>query len=133
MVSVIRFLASRGLAFRGENQIIGSAKTGNYLGILELLSEFDPFLEAHLKLYGNRGKGNPSCLSANICERFIELMGQQVLCTILEEIKESKYYSISVDSTPDISHTDQLTFTVRYIKGCEPVECFLVFTPIFSH
>ena len=60
-------------------------------------------------------------------------MGQQVLCTILEEVKESKYYSISVNSTPDISHTDQLTFTVRYIKGCEPVEHFLMFSPIFSH
>ena len=133
MVSVIRFLASRGLPFRGENHISGSAKNSNYLGILELLSEFDPFLEEHLKQYGNHGKGNPSCLSANICEEFIELMRQQVLCTILEEVKESKYYSISVDSTPDISHTDQLTFTVQYIKGCEPVERFLVFIPIFSH
>ncbi|XP_040197362.1 zinc finger MYM-type protein 1-like [Rana temporaria] len=133
VVSVIRFLASRGLPFRGENQIIGSAKNGNYLGILELLSEFDPFLEEHLKLYGNPGKGNPSYLSANICEEFIEIMGQHVLSAILEEIKESKYYSISVDSTPDISHTDQLTFTVRYIRGCEPVERFLKFIPIFSH
>ena len=72
VVSVICFLASRGLPFRGENQIIGSAKNGNCLGILELLREFDPFLEEHLKLYGNYGKGNPSYLSANICEGFIE-------------------------------------------------------------
>ena len=64
--SVIRFFASRGLPFRGENQIIGSAKNGNYLGVLELLSEFDSFLEEHLKMYGNPGKGNPSYLSANI-------------------------------------------------------------------
>nr|XP_045587469.1 uncharacterized protein LOC123749426 [Procambarus clarkii] len=71
VVSVIRFLASRGLAFCGENQIIVSAKNGNYLGILELLSEFDPFLEDHLKMYGNPGKGNPSYLSANSCEEFI--------------------------------------------------------------
>ena len=60
VVSVIHFLAPRGLPFRGENQIIGSAKNANYLGTLELLSKFDPFLEEHLKLYGNRGKGNPS-------------------------------------------------------------------------
>ena len=60
VVSVIHFLASRGLPFRGENQIIGSAKYGNYLGMLELLSEFGPFLEEHLKLYGNREKRNPS-------------------------------------------------------------------------
>ena len=43
------------------------------------------------------------------------------------------YYSISVDSTPDISHIDQLTFTVRYVHGCEPIERFIKFIPIFSH
>ncbi|XP_013783749.1 zinc finger MYM-type protein 1-like [Limulus polyphemus] len=133
MVSVIRFLTSRGLAFHGENQIIGSSKNENFLGILELLSEFDPFLEEHLKVYGNTGKGNPSYLSANICEEFIEIMGQRVFCAILEEIKKSKYYSISVDSNPDISHIDQLIFTVQYIRGSEPVERFLKFIPIFSH
>ena len=133
VVSVIRFLASRGLAFRGENQTIGSSKNGNFLGILELLSEFDSFLEEYLKVYGDAGKGNSSYLSANICEEFIEIMGQQVFCAILEEIKESKYYSISVDSTLDISHIDQLTFTVRYNRGSEPVERFLKFIPIFSH
>lgn len=58
MVSVIHFLTSGGLPFYEENQIIGSAKNGNYLGILEQLSE----------LYGNPGNGNPSYLSANICE-----------------------------------------------------------------
>ena len=78
------------------------------------------------------GKGSPSYLSANICEEFIELMGH-VLCAILEEIKESKYYLISEDSTPDISHTDQLTFTVRYSRGCEPVEHCMVFISISSH
>lgn len=90
-----------------ENQFIRSAKNGNYLGILELLSEFDSFLEDYFKMYGNPGKGNPSYLSTNICEEFIELTRQQVFCTVLEEVKESKYYSISVDSTPEISHTNQ--------------------------
>ena len=114
-------------------RLLSQQKNGNYLGILELLSETDPFLEEQLKLYGNRRKENPSYISANICEECIKLMVQQVLCTILEEVKESKYYSIIADSTPDISYTDQLIFTVRYIKGCEPVERFVMFIPIFSH
>lgn len=94
------------MPFCEENQIIRSKKkkkkNENYLGILVLLSEFDPFSEDHLKMYGNPGKENPSDLSANICEEFTELIRQQVLCTILEEVKESKYYSISVDSTPEV-------------------------------
>ncbi|XP_065642521.1 zinc finger MYM-type protein 1-like [Hydra vulgaris] len=41
---------------------------------------------------------------------------------------DAKYYSIIVDSTPDISHKDQLTIVVRYVnKNGTPVEKFLIF------
>lgn len=40
---------------------------------------------------------------------------------------------MSVDSTPDVSHTDQLVFCIRYIKNEEPVERFLSFIPIEEH
>lgn len=40
-------------------------------------------------MYGNPRKGNSSHLSANIFKEFIELMVQQILCTILEELRES--------------------------------------------
>jgi len=133
VVAVVKFLATRGLAFRGENEKIGSRLNGNYLGVLELLSKFDPFLAEHLEKYGNRGKGNPSYLSANVCEELIALMGDKVLLAIVNEVLTAKYYSISVDSTPDVSHVDQLTFTVRYVKECDPVERFLQFIPVRSH
>ncbi|XP_018365076.1 PREDICTED: uncharacterized protein LOC108762532, partial [Trachymyrmex cornetzi] len=133
IVSVIKFLALRGFAFRGDNQTIGSQSNGNYLGCLELLSQFDPFLSEHIKKYGNAGIGNPSYLSANICNEFINAMGKQVLHKILAELKTAKYYSISVDSTPDYSHIDQMTFIVRYIKDGTPVERFLAFIHIKEH
>lgn len=133
ILSVIRFLASRGLAFRGEDETLGSEKNGNFLGSLELLSEYDPLLARHLKEYGNAGKGSTSYLSANICEEFIELIAARVSSIIWDELTTAKYYSISVDSTPDITHIDQLTFTVRYVLGCEPVKRFLSFIPIYSH
>lgn len=38
IVSVIKFLGSRGLPFRGSDQKIGSNENGNFLGLLELLS-----------------------------------------------------------------------------------------------
>ena len=85
-----------------------------------------------MKRYGNAGKGNTSYLSANICEEFISHIGKRVQGEILNEIKESKYYSISVDSTPDVCHTDQLTFTV-ILKENVPAERFLEFIPIYGH
>lgn len=111
IVAVVKFLASRGPAFRGVNETLGSQNNGNLLVCLELISEFDPFLAVIIQNCGNRGKGS-SYLSANICNEFINLMGQQILKTIVKELKSAKY-SISVDSTPDLSHVDQLTVIVR--------------------
>ncbi|CAK1592764.1 unnamed protein product [Parnassius mnemosyne] len=133
ITDTIKFLASRGLAFRGENERFGSSQNGNYLGILELLSEYDPFLKEHINTYGNKGHGVTSYLSANICEEFIGLMGEKVLACIISELKKAKYYSFSVDSTPDIAHLDQLTFTVRYVTDQGPIERFLMFVPIEGH
>ena len=56
VVAVVKFLSSRGLSFRGDNEILGSQHNGNYLGSLELISKFDPFLSEPLKRYRNTGK-----------------------------------------------------------------------------
>lgn len=40
-------------------------------------------------------------------------MGEKVKKTIVNEVKNAKYFSIIVDSTPDISHTEQLAFICR--------------------
>lgn len=53
---------------------------------------------------------------------------------IVSEIKERKYFSLIVDSTPDITTHDQLTIAVRYItKEGKPVEHFLGFMSSVGH
>lgn len=42
VVSVIKKLASRGLAFRGTDETFGSVSNGNFMMCLELISEYDP-------------------------------------------------------------------------------------------
>jgi hypothetical protein len=101
VVAVIKFLSTRGLPFRGDNERLGSVHNGNYLGTLELLSQFDPFFADHLAKHGNPGKGNTSYISSTICDEFVSLMGNTVVSEIVREIKTSKYFSFSVDSTPD--------------------------------
>ena len=61
-------------------------------------------------------------------------MGGKLKATIGAEIREAKYFSLIVDSTPDLSHTDQLTFVFRFVsKEGSVVERFLGFEPIESH
>ena len=37
------------------------------------------------------------------------------------------------ESTPDLSHTDQLTVIVRYVLDSGQIEAFLKFLPLTSH
>lgn len=134
VVAVIKFLGERGLAFRGNDELIGSPNNGNYLGILELISQFDPFLAEHIKTYGQKGRGSVSYLSSTICEEFIDMMGEKTRQVIAEDLRDAKYFSVIVDSTPDLSHVDQLTFIFRFVsKQGNIVERFLAFEPIHSH
>lgn len=79
MISTIKFLAERGIPFRGDDQTIGSQHNGNFLGILELISQFDPFLSTHLKDRVNKGSGRVNYLSSTIFEELIDLMGAKLL------------------------------------------------------
>lgn len=48
IVAVIKFLSERGLAFMmNNNEHLCSSSNGSYLGLLELIAQFDPFLKEH--------------------------------------------------------------------------------------
>ena len=76
--------------------------------LLSLTLQYDPFLAENFVKYGNLGSGNTSYLSKTIYKELIHLMGKEVFSFIVIEMKDRKYFSLSVDSTPDVSHTDQL-------------------------
>jgi len=97
------------------------------------VAEFDPFLSAHIRDHANKKSGHTNYLSSTICEELIDLMAKEVLGEIITRIKKSKYYSVSVDSTPDEAHIDQLTIVVRYMEEITPVERFLTFVPNCGH
>ena len=134
IVPVVTFLAKRGHPFRGHTELFGQKYNGNYLGLLELPSQFVPFLAEHIRRYGNKGRGQVLYLSSTICEEFVKLLSDRVKAKIIAEIKKAKYYSISIDSTPDIAHIDQLSIVMRYVRtDGQPVEHFLGFIDIDKH
>ncbi|XP_015377175.1 PREDICTED: zinc finger MYM-type protein 1-like [Diuraphis noxia] len=134
VVEAIRFLSTRGLTFRGSHEVIGVTDNGNYLGILELIAKFDPVLKAHIKNYGNKGRGSVSYISKTICEELIiGIMSLKVFDHIVDEIIKSKYFGIVVDSTPDLAHIDQLSIIIRYCLNGTVHERFLGFVTFHSH
>ena len=99
---------------------------------MELIGKFDPFLADHIAHFSNQGSGFPSYLSHVTMEEIVSILGNELHENIVASIKESKYYSIIFDSTPDVAHVDQLSLVERYIENEKPVERFVSFTPIKS-
>ena len=71
---MIKALASRGVAFRGSDKRFGETTNGNYLMMLEVIAQFDPFLAAHIPRCGNKGSGSTSYLSSTICNVLVSFM-----------------------------------------------------------
>ncbi|GBM40053.1 hypothetical protein AVEN_273476-1, partial [Araneus ventricosus] len=134
IVATVKLLSSLGIAFRGHRENVDSKRRGNFFSCIQYLSEFDSFLKNHLERYDNAGSGNVSYLSHSVCDEFIALMANEVKQHLIAEVKEARYYSIIVDSTPDVTHIDQLTFILRFVdeKG-DIKERFFGFIPIESH
>ncbi|KAI9562477.1 hypothetical protein GHT06_009910 [Daphnia sinensis] len=67
--------------------------------------------------------------------RVIIIKGMKVFSLILSEIREARFFSVSIDSTPDLTHVDQLSMIIRYVSvtSNEATERFLSFIPIESH
>ena len=119
MLDVTFFLGERGLAFRGDSQRIGDSNNGNFLGILELLSRYDPILEKHLHRVQEAQQSGHRLqvhyLSGDTQNEFIAVCAKQIRSVILQQREEAKYYSVIVDATPDAAHVEQTTFIVRYM------------------
>lgn len=134
VVSTVKFLSVRSLPFFGSDEKLNSSHNGNFLGIMELISQYDPFLSQHLKQYGNLGSGHVNYISSFTVREFIDIMANKVLNNIIENVKQVEYFGLIVDSTPDITHTDQLSVVLRYVNDTgEPIERFMTFHSIDGH
>lgn len=101
LLSVVMFLGERGLALRGTSEKIGDPNNGNFLGLIELLAEYDPLLREHIakvKKAQEEGKRvQAHYLSKDSQNEFIQVCGERVRQKVLEERKKSKYFAIIAD------------------------------------
>ena len=45
---IVKFLAEHNIAFRGSNSRLYQDSNGNFLGLVQMLAEFDPAIKEHV-------------------------------------------------------------------------------------
>ena len=90
------FLATRGLAFPGASQLIGDPNNGIFLGIVEFLAKWDPFIHEHVscvqKFQSQHCRMQAHNLFPDSQNEFIAACSNLVMRHILDERKSAKYY-----------------------------------------
>jgi hypothetical protein len=114
IILIVKFLAKHNLAFRGTNSKLYQDNNGNFLGMVEMMDEFDSVIQEHVKRIINEDI-HKHYLGHNIQNEVIDLIVAAIRSEIIRKIKESKYFSVILDCTPDISHQEQMSLIIRYV------------------
>ena len=119
LFDVAKTLTRNGMALRGNN----ADDDGNFPQIVNLLSRHNPVMKAWRD---NRSvlKYHTTYLSPESQNKFINLLGDEVRSRISTCLKRAAFCSVMADTTPDVSHSDELSFAVRYVDAdsCMPKE-----------
>ena len=105
---------------RGHRENEDSTNKGNFLESLELRSIDNELIR--------RKKDELQYTHYDIQNEIIDLIQQQIINQIKLQINESKYYSVMIDETCDVSKKEQVSLVVRYCdKQFNVYEKFLGF------
>ncbi|XP_077292819.1 zinc finger MYM-type protein 1-like [Arctopsyche grandis] len=126
LISAICFLAKQEQPLRGHFEHQESENRGNYIELLYLLSESDIKLKTHLD-----NSTVFTGLSNHIQNDLVSAISKVLLDEIKTEIRASKFVSIIVDESTDISRKAQLSTIFRYVdENNEIQERFVGFVDV---
>ena len=121
LVACVNYLAKHNMTFRRSSDVIYTKNNGNFLGLVEFIAKFDPVMQEHVRRIRS-DEIHDHYLGKDIQNELIDLLSSSVLKKILDMIKLAKYYSIILDCTPDVSHKEQMSVTIRCVHITEQLQ-----------
>ena len=90
----------------------------------------------NLLLHTNECKDDRNYLFPQIQNEFIGLLGKHVKESVLNQIHAVNYFAVILDSTPDVSHVDQISLICHFVaiedEAVMVREPFLGFWPVLG-
>ncbi|XP_008189949.1 zinc finger MYM-type protein 1-like [Acyrthosiphon pisum] len=104
LIDITLYLGRHGLAFRGHREGWDEQRKGNFKDLIILISKYSPIMAQYIT----------------------EIKIQKYPTTFIdEEIFDARFFSISIDSTFDISRKEQVSFVIRYVQNDTVKERFV--------
>ena len=119
---VVKDLTRNGLALRG-NETSPDCSDGNFCEIVYLLSRHNPVMKSWLENRSSR-KYQTTYTSPQSQNEFVMLLGEEIRAIIRHKVNQSGFSSVMADTTPDVSHSDELSVAVGFVNSetLEPEE-----------
>lgn len=115
IVAIVKFLGKHNLAFRGHSSKLYEDSNGNFLGLIEMLAEFDPVIQEHVRRI-TKDETQVHYLGPRVQNELIYLLGSAINSEIIKKIKQANF-SVILDCTPDASHQEQMSLIIRYMDS----------------
>ena len=114
LLDITRTLARQGISFRGSSS--EKDGNGNFRQITSLVARHSPSFKRWLDDAPKRPH-RVDYLSSRSQNEFLDLLAEDVTCRVTAEINQAGMFSIIVDTTPDVSHVDQLSVVAQYVNA----------------
>ncbi|EOA18190.1 hypothetical protein CARUB_v10006669mg [Capsella rubella] len=118
IIALVKGLAKKNIAFRGSSDKIDEDNNGNFLGMVEVFGDFDPIMQEHIRRI-EKQETHHHYLSPGIQNELIMMIGTEIQQLILKKIRCAKYFSVILDTTPDISYRDHMSLIIRCVDISE--------------
>lgn len=126
LIDAVCYLGKQELAFRGHDEGEESENKGNYKELLSLFAKRDDIFRHHLET-----STVFSGVSSVIQNDIIEAISNFMIKEIKNELHRTKFVSIIIDETSDVSNKEQLSTVLRYVtQEGNIVERFIRFNDV---
>ncbi|XP_022183198.1 zinc finger MYM-type protein 1-like [Myzus persicae] len=116
LIDITLFLGRHSLAFRGHREKWSDSLRGHFKDLVELVSNYSPTMAPYISNLKNKNnKPQWSFISWRRPNELIECISDDIVGIISKSIKDSPFFSVSLDTTFDVSRKEQLSFIVRNI------------------